>query len=259
MIIDKLAYNSRLSKTAPMEKVIFAFTSMIICIISNSISVGIITILTMLFIIIHIGKTNIKTVFRLMTVPLFFLIFGCMAIIISISTDKSEMILYIKLGKIFLGVTKYSIFSVAITFTKSLGAVSCMYFLSLTTPVNDIFSLLRKSIIPDFIVEIAELIYRYIFVLLDVCEKIHLSQDSRLGYVNLKTGYRSTVLLVSNLFIRSMNQAEKTFTALSARGYDGTINLLLEKHKHNKPFILFGLVYIFGVTALTVFLKAGIK
>ena len=259
MIIDKLAYNSKLSKTAPTEKVIFAITSMILCIISNSILVCIITILAMLFIIIHIGKTNIKTVFHLMTVPLFFLIFGCIAIIISINTDKSEMILYIKLDKIFLGITKYSIFSGVTTFTKSLGAVSCMYFLSLTTPVNDIFSLLRKSIIPNFIVEIAELIYRYIFVLLDVCKKIHLSQDSRLGYVNLKTGYRSTVLLVSNLFIRSMNQAEKTFTALSARGYDGTINLLSEKHKHNKPFILFGLVYIFGVTALTVFLKAGIK
>ena len=92
---------------------------------------------------------------------------------------------------------------------KCFGAVSCMYFLSLTTPMVDLFTLLRKSIIPNFIIEIAELIYRYIFVLFDVSHRIHTAQDARLGYCNLRVSYHSTAQLASNLFIRSFNQAVK--------------------------------------------------
>lgn len=259
MIIDKTAYKSKLRNISPWEKTVFALAAMLICIFADNILISTVTTVTMLSVVIFAGKTNFKTVFHLMTIPAVFIMLSCAAILISVSKDSGGLIFCIRISDIFIGIGNSSIISALRTLSKCFGAVSCMYFLSLTTPMTDIFILLRKSPVPKFITEITELIYRYIFVLSDTCRKIHISQQSRLGYSNLKTKYRSTVLLVSNLFMCSMHQAEKTFTALESRGYNGTINVLERKYIHSKSFIFLSAVYILLISALTFILKAVIK
>ena len=120
----------------------------------------------------------------------------------------------------------------------------------------DLFTLLRKSIIPNFIIEIAELIYRYIFVLFDVSHRIHTAQDARLGYCNLRVSYHSTAQLASNLFIRSFNQAEKTYTAMESRGYDGEINVIMPKTNHSVKFNVFTVIFV-AITTDAIFKKGG--
>lgn len=84
MIIDKLAYNSKLRNIAPISKLLFSMSVLVICIWANSFLVSVFTALTMLFLIIFIGKTSYKNVFHLMTVPIVFIIMGSAAIAISI-------------------------------------------------------------------------------------------------------------------------------------------------------------------------------
>ena len=69
----------------------------------------------------------------------------------------------------------------------ALASVSCLYFLSFNTPMTDVLSVLKKLHCPDLLVELMLLIYRYIFLLLDISFCISLSQDSRLGNRDLKT------------------------------------------------------------------------
>ena len=77
-------------------------------------------------------------------------------------------------------------------------------------------------------------------MLFDVSHRIHTAQDARLGYSNLRVSYHSTAQLASNLFIRSFNQAEKTYTAMESRGYDGEINVIMPKINHSVKFNVFG-------------------
>ena len=234
-------------------------TVLVICIWANSFLVSVFTALTMLFLIIFIGKTSYKNVFHLMTVPIVFIIMGSAAIAISIGQNSSDMLFSLHFGNTYFGVSHTSLLSAVRVMIKCFGAVSCMYFLSLTTPMVDLFTLLRKSIIPNFIIEIAELIYRYIFVLFDVSHRIHTAQDARLGYSNLRVSYHSTAQLASNLFIRSFNQAEKTYTAMESRGYDGEINVIMPKINHSVKFNVFAVIYVVITTAIAIFSrKAGI-
>ncbi len=259
MIIDSLAYASRLRTIAAVQKLIFSAAAMIICIAANSFAISALTAAVMLFMIIRVGGTRAKNVFKLMCIPVIFIAASAAAIVVSIGSDSSAMICAVKIGGAYLGVSASGIAAAARTSAKALGAVSCMYFLSLTTPMTDLFSLLRKSPLPDFIAEIAELIYRYIFVLFDAAERIRIAQETRLGYATLKTSYRSTAQLASNLFMRAFRQADRTYTALASRGYEGEINVISERQKISARFCVFSAAYILTVTAAALFAgKAGI-
>lgn len=92
MIIDKLAYNSKLRNIHSAQKLMFALTVLIICIIADSFAVSALTAFTMLFLIICIGRTDAKNVFHLMTIPIVFVVMGAIAIAVSIGRDNSDML-----------------------------------------------------------------------------------------------------------------------------------------------------------------------
>lgn len=119
------------------------------------------------------------------------------------------------------------------TFFRVVGALSAQYFLVLTTSMNDIFITLRRIHIPKILIEISLLIYRYIFVFMEVTNKMLTAQKLRLGNVGWAEKIRSTSLLAGNLFIRSLEQGERTFVAMNARGYDGNFRVLEDLPKAN--------------------------
>ena len=92
-----------------------------------------------------------------------------------------------------------------------------------------------------------------------VSERKYIQLTARLGYSNLRVSYHSTAQLASNLFIRSFNQAEKTYTAMESRGYDGEINVIMPKINHSVKFNVFAVIYVVITTAIAIFSrKAGI-
>ncbi len=131
------------------------------------------------------------------------------------------------------------------TFLRVEGATSAVYFLVLTTTMTDIFINLRKAHIPKILAEMALLIYRYIFVFAEVAMKMHTAQTLRLGNLGFVNRIRSTALLAGNLFIRTLEQGERTFTAMNARGYDGNIRVLEDLPKPRK--ISLASIFLFDV------------
>ena len=117
------------------------------------------------------------------------------------------------------------------TFFRVLGAVSALFFLVLTTTMNDLFISLRKLHLPKVLIEISLLIYRYIFVFLEVSAKMTTAQKLRLGQTGWLKRIRQTSMLAANLFIRTLEQGERTFIAMNARGYDGNIRVLEDQPK----------------------------
>ena len=92
--------------------------------------------------------------------------------------------------------------------------------------ILELFTALRRMHIPGFLVEMMELVYRYIFVLLEAASQIRNAQECRLGYATLKTGFYSTGQLISNLFLRAYRQADRTYTAMESRGYTDEVRTL---------------------------------
>jgi cobalt/nickel transport system permease protein len=111
----------------------------------------------------------------------------------------------------------------AVLGSRVLGAVSVVFLLSIVTPAHRIFQALRWFGISRNWLEIAILMYRYIFVLMDRVADLAAAQKLRLGYTSAKRSLSSFGALAGATLIHSIEQAERTHHAMRLRGYRGTM------------------------------------
>jgi cobalt/nickel transport system permease protein len=107
--------------------------------------------------------------------------------------------------------------------TRVLGAISIVLLLGIATPAHRIFQALRGFRISKDWVEIAILMYRYIFVLMDRAGDLAAAQRLRLGYTAPRRAFASFTALAGATVVHSFEQAGRTHDAMRLRGYRGTM------------------------------------
>ncbi len=112
---------------------------------------------------------------------------------------------------------------------RVMGAVSVVALVGFTTSFTEVMAAMSWFRVPRDFVEILTFAYRFLFVLLDEAWVIYNTQRNRLGYAGFLRGLRSFGTLTGALIIRVFDQAGNTATALSQRGYDGSMPLLEQK------------------------------
>ena len=106
---------------------------------------------------------------------------------------------------------------------RVLGALSIVLLLGIATPAHRIFQALRGFRISKEWVEIAILMYRYIFVLMDRAGDLAAAQRLRLGYTAPRRALASFTALAGATVVHSFEQAGRTHDAMRLRGYRGTM------------------------------------
>ncbi|MFZ5595829.1 MAG: cobalt ECF transporter T component CbiQ [Bacillota bacterium] len=236
--IDQYAYISKLKQTSPMKKLLFALLTIGVCLWADSIIISLLVLIIMGWITVHKGGTPLVLFLKLLLVPMSFLIIGVLTIGINVSNNPAVFLFSVHVLGTHIGVSQAGIQNAARLFFKALGAVSCLYYLSLSTPMVDLLAALRRLKVPKLLVELMGLIYRFIFVLLETADTMFTAQNSRLGYSSLSSVYRSLAALASTLFVRACKRADELYTALESRGYDGELNVLEEPFQtHITEFI----------------------
>ncbi|HHY27862.1 MAG TPA: cobalt ECF transporter T component CbiQ [Desulfitobacterium dehalogenans] len=252
---DTYAYASRLKAIDPMQKFIFAFLTLGVCLWADQMVVSIAVIVLMSGATIVFGGAPFSVWLKLMIVPLSFLVIGIITIAINISRDVHSFLWAHSIAGYWVGISESGIREGINLFFRVLGSVSCLYFLSLSTPMVDLLSVLRRLRLPKLMVEMMGLIYRFIFVLLETAATMLIAQNSRLGYINLRSGYRSMGSMVSVLFIRAYKRSNELYTSLEARGYDGEIKVLEETYENNKNLVFLAALINGVLIFLALFLK----
>lgn len=104
---------------------------------------------------------------------------------------------------------------------RVLGGVSVLLLLSAVTPAHQLFHALRALGMPRGWVEVALLMYRYTFILLDLVADMTAAQKVRLGYADIPRGWRSAGVVAGSVLLRSVDQAVLAHEAMRVRGYRG--------------------------------------
>lgn len=229
--IDNYAYKSKLLNVDPKGKLIFSISILSICLLMNSPSVGILTILLMGVITIRTSGISMKKYIKLLGIPLAFLVIGTVTVMINRYEANQSILIGFHVGNFQYGVDELSLSQGITLITRALGAVSAMYFLALNTPMIELFEFLRGTRLPNLLVSLMELIYRFIFIIWEEASNMRIAQSSRLGNASFKTAVRSTGEMISMIFIRAYKRADRIFMSLESRGYNGEVRFFKEEYK----------------------------
>lgn len=226
-IIDKLAYSSKLRYKNPAVKAAFAVGSLVICVGARSFVLSMIILVIMGGLTVLSGRVSANRYLGLMLIPFSFLILSTAAIVVNISGKPLDLF-NLAVGNVYLAVSHNSLHEGVLLIIIALASVSCLYFLALSTTMIDLLALMQRLRCPKLMVELMMLIYRYIFVLLDIAGAIATAQKCRLGNRDFMTELRSVGQLLAVLLIRSLKKSSLLFDAMESRCYDGEIRVLSE-------------------------------
>ncbi|MDO4555050.1 MAG: cobalt ECF transporter T component CbiQ [Lachnospiraceae bacterium] len=252
--IDVYAYASGLRRVNPVFKVLFAVFVLILTIGLDDPFVSLFVILTMAVLSIWKGKVDVRGYCSLMTIPIAFMIFGSVAIAAGFSRQPLGDY-NLSLHFFYLYATKSSILKALFLILKAFGAVSAMFMLTLSTPASEIISALQRLHVPQMIVELMNMIYRYIFIMMDTQRKMKNSAQSRLGYCDFKTSCLSFGGIASNLFIVSLKKANAYYDAMESRCYDGELRFLEEEKKVETIEVLSAAIYLVVLVGIHIGVK----
>ncbi|HHY54320.1 MAG TPA: cobalt ECF transporter T component CbiQ [Chloroflexi bacterium] len=230
--IDAYAYSNRISKLHPAYKVGASLLALVLCLTLNRPLASLLILALMLGLTIFWAGVSWRFVLTLLLTEGSFLLAGVLGVAISVSTmpDAGGA----ALGPFWVRSDAASVWLALNLFLRALGSVSAMNFLALTTPILDLIELLRRLRVPEVLVEVMGLTYRFIFILFDSLERMTLAQEVRLGFGNWRSSLRSAALIGTNLFIDAFRRSRILETALQSRAWDGALRVLPRKYNH--PF-----------------------
>jgi cobalt/nickel transport system permease protein len=213
--IDTIAHTNKMRHVDTRLKVLFAITTLLITVASTSPIPPFIAFIIATILIRFAAKIKLRTYFFLLLTPIFF---GLVSLLIM---------------SLFFGVQKEGANMGLLVASRTLAGSACLLFLALTTPMTELFAGLRWLRIPEVVIELAMIIYRYIFVFLEEAQRMLLASRMR-GESNFRTKIEVFSMLASTLFLRTIHKGEKLFVAMNSRCYDGETNSLCYREKNSK-------------------------
>lgn len=254
--IDYYAYTSNLRNINPQLKAAVAAVSLFFCIGVNSMLVSVLVFLTMGAVTTLAGGLSLRNYVAFLRIPLAFLLLGTFAIAIDISAHPQGQILF-PIFKSFVYLPQGGGQLALGLILKAMAAVSAMYMLVLSTPAGEVIGVLRRLHIPKIFVELMNLVYRFIFVILNTQCTMKQAAVSRMGYCDFKTSCYSFGRILGNLFLVSLKKSSTYYDALEARCYEGEL-LFLEEENPVKAKQVWAVVCYFILLMLAFYVSSKI-
>ncbi len=254
MQIDRYAYRSNVNSWNAGFKVLLSIGTLCMVIAFDEVMVSLFVIMSLGAFTLGVGKTPVRVYLRFMSVPLAFMICSGIAIAAQFSSLPSGE-WNISAHFFYLCLTKSGIKLAVQVSVKAIAGMSAVYMMAFSTPMHEIIGVMQKIRLPGLLIELMNLIYRYIFILFDVAAEMQTAARARLGYQSFRKSLRTFALIAGSLFVVSLRKANAYYDALLSRGYDGKIEFLTEKKRLKAWQAAGGAIYFTAVILIWRFCK----
>jgi cobalt/nickel transport system permease protein len=249
-LLDDYAHGNALRETSTRLKLFLGLWSILLCVSSATPVAPLFVAITMSLITVMLAGIPGRIYFRLLLVPLSFAMLS--AGVVAFMHGNGHTLFSVQLFGTDLAIREEGANLAALLIARTFGGMCSLYFIALTTPMIEIFAVLKTMRIPQSVIELSMMIYRYLFVFLDQATMIHSAQMMRLGDAGAKNSLNSFAMLCSVLFLRSWEQGERLIVAMDSRCYDGKLDLMDLAVGAKPKATLAAAVYVAGATAIAV-------
>ncbi len=135
--------------------------------------------------------------------------------------------------------------NIIIKFTLTMSALTA---LTATTPFSSLLCGLEKLYVPRLLILQLAILYRYIFLLIDIVGRYLRSYSARsLRYLGFKREMTIRSAMIGSILISSLDISERVNLAMMARGFDGKIHALSQEKIRGRDFLFAAIVCMYLV------------
>ena len=249
MLIEQAAYANRWRHVAPAAKGVFALAGFIAAFAAATPRAALAVAALICLVTLVGARVAAGRYLRVAAPALIFLAISCLSLAFSVNVGGPTSAFDLTPG----GWQK-----VAEVGARSLGALSALLFLVLTTPLIDLIALLRALRMPEILLEIMVLCYRMLFVFSEAVHDTLTAQSARLGYSTNRLALRSLGGLAANLTLQVWQRAGDLHVAAQSRNNDGPLRFIEPTSTNGRRDVLLASVAGSALVVLALLLGRGL-
>lgn len=225
--LEDIAQTNGLREINPYLKLATGLGAILLCLVSAGVVAPLFVAVVLSLAILFLAKVPARVYGKLFILPLFFAAMSVAGIIL-LSGGGEAYWRWEILPWFSLSVTAQSLEKGFFVFCRVIGGMSALIFIALTTPMTDLFGVMRRIGIPEVVLDLAMIIYRSIFLIMDQLVQTYQAQVMRLGYGTFRESIHSFATMCGSVFIASWDAGEDLMRAMDARCYSGKFAVLGE-------------------------------
>ncbi|MEN6444328.1 MAG: cobalt ECF transporter T component CbiQ [Methanoregula sp.] len=255
--LDYVAQQSVFRHIHPGTKLLLALGSLIICLISPSPVVPLVSGIVLSLVLIVPGRVSPLLYGELLLAPAFFAIMS--AVVLLFMLGGGDVIWrFNPVSWINLTITTGAVMQSWLVLCRVFGCSISLFFITLTTPMTDLFNGMKRIGIPLELIDLMMIIYRYIFIICDQAVEIWQAQVMRLGYSRPRESIRSVSMMFGMLFISSWIAGEDLVRAMDCRCYNGIMPSLDSAEPVRVRSLVPVMVYLAGLGGILMMVTTGV-
>lgn len=254
--LDVYTYANHLRQISPQQKLLFAIAALLIALIGHPIT----QLLIMVWLAVWtVGYARIpaKVYCDVLMVAGLFLLTSLPALVLNcvpveqIAVVHQDQVGGVSIATVYLLISRSGLVQALQIGARAIACTSCLLFVLFTIPFPDLLQVLRQWRVPILLTELLLLMYRFIFLFLDVLTELQLAQRARGGYRTRRRWMHSVGLLVSQLLVRSLQHYQHFSLALAARGFNGNFQIYSnQSYIYSKRYAIESLIGCIGLMIL---------
>ena len=223
--LENIAQKNGLGEVNTYLKLTAGLGGILLCLVSTSFIAPLFIAAILSIAVLVLARVSARIYVEIFVMPFLFAAMSVFTIVL-VSGGGEVFWRWNPLPWLMLSVTRESINQGFFVFCRFLGAMSAMIFISLTTPMTDLFVAMRRCRVPQVVLDLAMMIYRTIFIIMDQLVQTYRAQQMRLGYSSFRESIRSFAVLCGSVFIASWDAGDDLVRAMDARCYQGKFAIM---------------------------------
>jgi len=222
--LDEMAYRSAALRWSPAGKFVFVLTLLISSLLSRTLVIPLIVLLLGTLLLGYSVRFRFPKIIGLIILEgLGMIILGGL-VIAAVTPGETVWALDMYLFQITF--SDSGIATASLVTLRALAGISVMLFFATSTPIPHFADMLVRFKVPKDFAELMIMVYRYSFMLMDEAGRMHLAAQCRLGFLGRMNTLRTYAKMMTGIFIRSIETAERSNVGMQCRNYQNSVGML---------------------------------
>lgn len=226
--LSDIAFTNRWRHRNPWEKVLFGGGFLVVALIVPPVPWAIAVALIVSLAATVGARIPLSSWLTVLSIPVGFAVLTALGIAVQIGGTGHGIPISIDWGAAPLAVS---------LLLRSIAAIACLAFIGWTTPLMELIPAFERLGIPAVLIDLAIMIYRFLFVTATTLREMRRAQSWRLGRADFRSRMRALSMLAGGLFIRCIERVRRLEEGIQARGYEGHLWVLAPEHGLSPMFI----------------------